>query len=67
MKSIFKALEGGHLDRALFSSQVGEKKEGQNEAQSSGVSSWLRFGHRTARRPGRDEKRARKARSDAGL
>ena len=68
MASIFKTLEGGHLDRALFPSQVKEGEEGDNaKADKTIFPGRLRFTRRRKDRADSGENRPRTPRSDAGL
>lgn len=68
MKTIFKALDGDHLDRSLFSSH-GEKtsEKERTKHEKTCISSRLRFGRRIAGRTDGDETDRRSPRSDAGL
>ena len=68
-RSVFKALDGGHLDSALFGAHVKGVKEGSIHAKSEPTRlsrrqrGWL--GRKGAAKSGRDTRR--KADSDAGL
>ena len=68
MKNIFKALDGGHLDCALFPSQVkGQKDEGKDASKQTALHRRLHLGKRGSRRADTAESRTRTPRSDAGL
>ena len=68
MRSIFKAMDGGHLDRALFrSNDSGNEKPRQDEIEPKKVSGRERFGRRMTRRAdGRTDSR-QSSHSDLGL
>ncbi len=68
MASIFKALDGGHLDRALFSSHVSKTKDGgKDEPEQTPFYRRLRLGRRGEGRAKTGDQRTRTPRSDAGL
>ena len=68
MKNIFSALDGGHLDCALFSAQVvGQKDEGTHEHEQTPLHSWLRLGKRAQGRAGTGENHARTTYPDVSL
>ena len=65
MKSIFKALDGGHLDRALFSSPAREEKIDEQDPKAS-LTGRLRLVKRRKTGEASPDVRPRKPRSDAG-
>ena len=67
MASIFKTLEGGHLDRALFSSQVEEGKKDGNDAEQTPLFSRLRRIRRGKKHAKTGGKRTGPTRSDTRL
>ncbi len=68
MRNIFKALDGGHLDCALFSTQVDKQKDEDKDAhKQTSLHRRLRLGGRGTRRTEPGENRARTPRSDSGL
>ena len=68
MKSLFKLLDGGHLDPSLFSSHVEKTTEMEGpKHEKTRISGRLRFGFRNARRAGGDETERRTPRPHSGL
>jgi len=68
MKSIFKALDGDHLDRALFRSKVSEEEETRHdEVEPKNVSGRNRLGRRIARRADSRPASGRTSHPDSGL
>lgn len=68
-KSIFSALEGGHLDTSLFGSHLPKGKNGDDNAQDepSRIPRGKRFGRRDKGLATDRGKTERKTRSDPGL